>query len=121
MAVVQPVIRLIVSAGVFQNPYRLAAPGFKFILQNDLIRNWEISKDGGGVVFRRRANDKRPLWDQNLFTYLNEPVDDFATDEQINAHSAGTPIPMCMSMSVTFKEFSKILMTYLTREKDDEF
>lgn len=121
MAIVQPVIRLILKGGVCRNPHRIAAPGFLFVLQNDLIRDWKITPETGGSVFVRRVLHKRPLWDDKLFTYLNEPVDEIAVKEQIDNFDKGTPLKMRMSMSVHFHEFSKRLMDYLTRDKDDEF
>lgn len=121
MANVQPVVRLVVRAGVFRNPHYLADPDFVFVIMNDFIQKWTIT-DNRGLVFARKAvPGKRPLYNPQLDTYVNDPVDQSNIEKLISANEKKAPIQLTMSLTMQYKQFSKRLMDYLTREKNDEF
>ena len=121
MGLIQPIVRLTCSPGVFRNPHPSADKTFQFVVQNDLVGDWLIT-DNKTTFFRRKIiPGKRPLFDDTLFAYLNEPVDQQMVDDLIDATKKGKPVDLTMEVNVHFKAFSKRMLDYLTREKADEF
>jgi hypothetical protein len=129
---VQPVVQLFCRPGKLSSAHALARDGFTFLVQNELLTDWTLKVEIGipgsqsdtplSQTYERHATADRTLFDDAHASYLNEPV---PADQAAGLVNAFNDVPAAIRGNITiklnFKKFSKILVEYMTREKNDTF
>jgi hypothetical protein len=112
-------IRLTCTADKLNASHAKADANFVYVIQNDLLTDWDISlhfKQDQNIDFHRHADPRRPMFDDRAMSYESDPLpasvlaDLFTNRTNNQAH---------MTIKVTFKKFSRVILDHMTRTVDD--